>query len=76
MYEKICRECGTKFTAAVNNTKFCQACRKAVYKKNKQKHKVFLLNDSEAMRQACLNCRRPRCGGECEELARVARGEA
>ena len=71
MYKKICRVCGAHFTSPANNTKYCQACRKKAYKKDK----VVLLNDTEAMRRACLQCERPRCSGECEELARVARGE-
>ena len=76
MYERVCEFCGSVYETPVNNTKFCPACRKKAYERNRIKDKVACLNDTEAMRQACLNCTRPRCGGQCEELARIARGEA
>lgn len=75
-YEKICWECGTRFATMSSCAKFCESCREIAYKKGRKRHSVALLNDTDAMVQACLTCSKLNCGGECERLAKVARGEA
>lgn len=72
-FEKKCQACGEDFASTVNNAKFCKKCRKMAYTNGKRKHIVGTLNDSEAMRQMCLSCGKPRCSGTCEELAALAR---
>ncbi len=74
--EVSCVVCGARFTIKANCAKYCERCKKEAYEKKKKQHQVTLLCDTEEMLQACLKCTRPRCGGECEELACVARGEA
>ena len=74
-YEKVCRECGKEFAAAVNHQKFCEDCKAQAYKRGRNRGKVAITADTEEMRELCLRCNRPRCGGMCEELARLARGE-
>lgn len=75
-YEKKCIVCGESIVSTVNTAKYCTKCRKKAYSKLRGKHAVGTLNDSEAMRQACLTCRRPSCSGACEELAQIAREES
>ena len=75
-YEKVCQECGKSFTALFGHQKFCESCKKQGYKRSKERAKITLSADTEEMREACLSCTKPRCGGQCERLARVARGKA
>lgn len=72
-YWKKCQACGEEFASTVNNAKYCQKCRKKEYGKIKQRHKVTTLNDTEAMRQACLHCTRPSCNGACDTLIELSR---
>ena len=73
-YKKQCQICGKQFTTSGRCAKFCNDCKAVGYKMGKKKFTVKVSHDTEAMREACLSCTRPRCGGECERLAIIAKG--
>lgn len=79
-----CGECGADVIALTKNSKYCSTCRHIVMRrqqreshKRKQEEKklgiVKISADTDEMRNMCLNCTRPRCGGECRELADFVR---
>lgn len=72
----VCQLCGKSYTVTCRGkVKYCDSCKEQGYKQTAERHRITLSADTDAMRQLCLKCTRPRCGGECEDLARLARGE-
>lgn len=73
----VCQLCGKSFSVTFQGkVKYCEDCRAEGYKRTSDKNRIALSADTDAMRQMCLKCTRPRCSGQCEELAMLARGEA
>lgn len=75
-YPKKCTLCGKDFVSAGRFAKYCAACKKIGYKMQDKKRAVSMQNDTEAMRQACLNCVKPNCTGSCRRLVLISKGEA
>lgn len=77
----ICKECGKSVEAATLSTKYCPECRIAVFKaqtraaskRRRSSVRIAMSADTDEMMMMCLNCTRPRCGGECKELAALAK---
>lgn len=75
--EVVCKICGSRFTTKASLAKYCcDECRKIGHERQRKMAHVLTLCDTKEMQRTCLNCTRPSCGGECEFLARVERGEA
>lgn len=72
-YKKKCEYCGKKFSTTAGAAKFCDDCRKRAYERNKKKHTVSIMVDTDAMRRTCLSCTRPHCTGQCDQLVKVAK---
>lgn len=67
----ICQRCGKEFELRGTWGKHCDECRTIANRENVKKRNQKVLrasNDTEEMRNICLNCKRGRCHGQCEEL--------
>lgn len=77
----VCKECGKTVEVETLSTKYCPECRIAVFKaqtraaskRRRSSVRIAMSADTDEMRKLCLNCTRPRCGGECAELAEIAK---
>ena len=73
----VCQMCGKEAIARANNAKYCEHCKKIASrekaKEYTQKTRVLISYDSEEMMKFCLDCKRPKCTGECEELANMVK---
>lgn len=82
--EMICLMCGKKCIVPSLRRKFCDDCqgkarRESARKARKRRNERITIRvsaDTEEMRNLCLNCTKKGCSGECEELARIAKGVA
>ena len=82
MKTKNCKVCGKEFSTNTLKREYCADCKVIVKKENMRRARenwnataaIRMSADTEEMRNCCLNCTRPKCGGECEELAKIARG--
>jgi hypothetical protein len=72
-YTKECTICGNEYIAPRRYSKYCDNCRKIGYKLSEKRRSVKMNNDTEEMRNACLTCPKPKCGGQCERLALIAK---
>jgi DNA-directed RNA polymerase subunit RPC12/RpoP len=73
----LCTVCGKEFEAQTRKAMYCPECKIIVIKdraKLANKDRVQVLDDTDDMRMMCLHCTKPRCRGECEELAKIAKG--
>ena len=73
-----CKECGKEFGAPSRRRKVCDECikeRGRIYRRKRNAEvTIRVSDDTDEMRSFCLNCTREKCIGECEELAKIARG--
>lgn len=74
LYKMICLECGREELRGAR-AKYCTECIKKARKSHKQAYQkhVFIAvsHDTDAMRSMCLSCTRPKCTGNCAELAQL-----
>ena len=81
MKKIICQRCGVEFSANTLRRKLCDECRVISYKELRREARkrrnesvtIRVSADTEEMRNCCLNCKKAKCGGECAELARIAK---
>ena len=77
----VCKRCGQKVEVETRSFKYCPECRiivdrelaRAARKRRYETTTVTMSADTDEMRNLCLNCTRPRCCGECAELANIAK---
>ena len=72
----VCTVCGKEFEAQTLRARYCPECRVNVTRKRNRlatHQRVQVVDDTDDMRNLCLNCTKPRCRGECDELARLSK---
>ena len=72
-----CQMCGKEVVVHACNAKYCEEC-KVIARREKAKQynghtRVLVSDDTEEMLAFCLNCKRPKCTGQCEDLANIVK---